>query len=516
MKNPFSSAEWMFVLLCAALSAALGLAAAAPFGLGVSGDGVAYLSTADSFAAGEGIIDYRGDPMVNWAPLYSAVVGGVKRLSGSSALAAAQFINLVSGAAVVFSTALLFKTTSFKHSMWFYAATLATAVFPSLLYLNANVGSDMLFMALVMAFLLAIRHYYAEGRRADFVWALALVAIATTVRWAGLVFVAAGVLLVSLRARRDEDSWLRPALTFGGAALLPFLAWTLGHNYLLTGTLLGPRVLGDVLVASNLLFAYQRISEWFLPDMVSRHISLAALAGLALAAAWWLTPRAAWRAWGQRMLSAELLPVWLSAAIYLGFVALTTFTHDHVDHFDDRYQVMMLPALLLCLFVGIEELAPRPRRWRAYLRGLGMAGLAVWVAWLGLNSYKFIAEAQEAGVPYYNVFNVESYYNSGFVRYLQRYAFEEGVPLYSNASGAVYLHIGRRAARSPLHTESGGTDMQYLYSEYGDWPEGGRGYLVWFYLNPRSNYYLPEMLENLAELELIFSEPDGVLFRLGH
>ncbi len=378
-----SRSQWLATLACGLLAILVTHLAACRYGLGVSADGIAYLSAADSFAGGRGIIDYRGDPMVNWGPLYPAVVGTLEWASGLGGLASGEIINEGAAFLIVVCTALLFASSELKRKQWFFLALLVAAGFPSLLTLSANMGSDTLFILALMLFLLAARHFYSFRDREGFAAMVVIAAISTMIRWAGLSLIASGVVLVAVKRFHEKKRWLGPAFLFGLLGMSPFLVWIFGRNYRLTGTLLGPRVIGEVLVWPNVLFSYDRISHWFLPYFISDKVGFAIFVGLAIIALGTINRSAQWRSWAIRVVQPELLPVWIVTLVYLTFVTLTTFTHDHIDAFDDRYQVVVLVPLLLLLLSTIEELLlPHLSK---IGEGVLLSLLAAWVVYFGFE-----------------------------------------------------------------------------------------------------------------------------------
>ncbi|MCW5887795.1 MAG: hypothetical protein KIT07_06690, partial [Anaerolineales bacterium] len=145
-----SSRRYYFCLALLALLGSLAVfAATLPWGPGLSTDGARYLSTAENLAAGRGLVDYLGEPLVHWPPLYPALLSGLHWLSGWDVLKLAQILNsLAFGGVILLSGVFLWRALLGQPVFALWASAVVATALP-LLEVSANVASDPLFMLCV-------------------------------------------------------------------------------------------------------------------------------------------------------------------------------------------------------------------------------------------------------------------------------------------------------------------------------------------------------------------------------
>ena len=204
MNSHLTKWEWSFVL-AAGLIAALGvLYPASIYGAGVSSDSMFYLSSADNFAAGAGFTDFKGDPLIDFPPLYSFILGVLRAISGHILFSSGSGSQCrCHGPARGVSTGVLLRRCFPERRIWFYLGVLLTLVFLPLYTLGANIATDLLYILLTVWFCLAAQSYLENKR---FAWLAAMTALAAAcamLRWIGLAVVAAQFLLVFIAYRHD-------------------------------------------------------------------------------------------------------------------------------------------------------------------------------------------------------------------------------------------------------------------------------------------------------------------------
>ena len=149
----------IFLAALAVVGSLLVWLATSSYGPGLSTDGARYLSTAESIAAGRGITDYLGLPLVNWPPLYPFILAAVSLMTGLDVLIAAQIVNILAFGAIIYLGGLLFERSLPGNWTFAVVASLVLATSLPLVEVSANVASDSMFLACVLLFLLAAQSY---------------------------------------------------------------------------------------------------------------------------------------------------------------------------------------------------------------------------------------------------------------------------------------------------------------------------------------------------------------------
>lgn len=512
LKNRLSKPELVFLIFSGILSVVLVLLATSRFGLGLSTDGVYYLSAADHVAAGQGVIDFKGFLLVTWPPLLPILAGAISAMFGVSTLLAGELINLVSLFLTVFCAGLLIKAGSLERKSYFYLGVLACAMFVSFVALASNMGSDSLFILLSLLFLLLLQTYYQKPTSPRFAALVGVAATAALLRWTGIAFIAIGGIFLLILDRGKWKKAFRQAALFGGSSALPFLLWVVGRNYRLTHTFIGSRNIGEINVVQNLQIAWTRMWAWVLPNTLTKRIDPLLLLLALLVVLFLVNKRKDWQAWSKQLLRTSNLPLVIFVVVYFVFVLFTSFTIDHQDVYDDRYQAPIFLPLLILIFVALDSLVfPNLKKFRKWGEAGLIAVFVVWLAYQGFLTFRFVKTSMLGGVAYYNLYNTADYRRSGFIQYLQSYEFSEGAPLYSNNAALVYFYAGRQVDNSIYDPNNFLATMDYLENLGSTWPPRP-AYLIWFLPNQKRNYYSPEQLELISTLELIFAEGDGQLY----
>ena len=504
--------EWVFLLVAGMLAAAGVFYPASIYGAGVSSDSAFYLACADSFAAGAGFIDFKGDPLIDFPPLYSAILGGLHRLTGVPTLTLGLAFNMLVMAALVVSTGVLLRRCLPERRLWFYLGVLLTLVFLPLYTLAANIATDLFYILLTLWFCLAAQSFLASKR---LIWLVVMTVIATLcalLRWIGLAVVASQFLLVLLAYRGEWKKGALYAVVSSGLAFIPAALWIGVHNVLMAGTAgragVNP---GMVSVLGNLQLTAARMLAWTAPNPLTMFLPVALAFLLAILL---LNRRPDYQRWLSRLGRNPLMPVILVTGVYFVAVTLTGYTGDHLESFDDRYQAPLYYFILLLLFVSLDELIFSHLRGRALTAALALvvAVFAVWGAYRLDLLVSFARASRGQGVVPYNTYNTQKLLRSGLVTFLQQHPFPPGAAIYTNETEALYLLLHRQTEMAPYDLKNYSADPARLPEDYPSWPPEGEAYLVWFKPNIKRHHFSPRDLKDIAELKALYKERDGEIY----
>jgi hypothetical protein len=188
-----------------------------------------YARHAESIVAGDGfpptVFGEPDSPNAIRAPAYPSLLAGVYAITGNSANAG-KVVGALLGTVTVFLLYLV------GHALWdrrvgLLAAGLA-AVFPPLVMLNASLLSEVLFLPLVLALVLAVLAYRRSGGHLGWAAAIgALCGLAALTRAVGVVLLIPAVLATwHVRPRFGVRALVAPVLALGLAALT-IAPWTI-------------------------------------------------------------------------------------------------------------------------------------------------------------------------------------------------------------------------------------------------------------------------------------------------
>jgi hypothetical protein len=196
----------------------------------------------------------------------------------------------------------------------------------------------------------------------------------------------------------------------------------------------------------------------------------------------------------------------LFSAAYILSTLLTITPLDHLNPYDDRYQAVIFVPILAILFYAVQDLVITPLQEHniQWIRPVAIVLILIWSIYPIFTVYKYVLKSVQQGEIIYNLYNLKEYNDSPVIKFLVEYPPGSGVPLYSNLPEVTYLFIRQTTKRAPHDIGLYGRTPQYLLEHYLEWPEEEMAYLIWIRPNPRQNYYPPDELSSVADVEVLF------------
>jgi len=511
---PSGRVFWAYLAILGLLSIVIAWIATSTYGAGVGTDGVIYLSTADSLMDGKGFVYFETNPYIRWPPLYPLTIALLSRLTGVDVFIAAWSLNVILlGAIVWLGGALLFGCFQ-DELIWAYLGSLITAMSVSLLSLSATVGSDPLFIALILAFLLASNRYVASQSTWGLVGMSIAACLACLQRLPGITAVATGLLLILYTQRRNFKQALLEGSAFSITALGPLLVWLVGHNYLRYQTVFGSggAIRAEPLV--NLQNSLNKIFHWFFPYIIPTIVILVALSAALFLLILISEPHARMQL-ARRLAAPPLISSLVFSAIYFSSLAVTLNSDDTNFPYYDRYQIVLLVPLLVLFFAILQELVLSRATSRPLLaRGLFIIAFAVWLIYPAFRMYKYVVQSRADGEITYNRYNTRALREQKILGVLagdNRYKNEN---LYTNYPAVAWFYTRGKVYESPRARITEKPTLDILLNRYAGWPGDQPGYLIWFTPNEYLHVYAPEDLRKLAVLTQVYRGAGGEVYRV--
>lgn len=213
-------------------------------GIGISPDSVSYVAAATSWANGDGLLTFTGEPLTLFPPGLPILLGSLGWF-GIPLTGAALVINVLAAGALVLGAYLLGRIVGLSPALALGAAAMV-AVAPAMVDNLSMLWTEGLFSVLVLGLLLVVAR--ATRRRAGADWgtilgSAALVWAATAVRYVGVTLVAVVLVGLWLAGRGHPGCLMRAVLATGLALAGPLLIVL--RNLVVTGEPLGERYPGS-------------------------------------------------------------------------------------------------------------------------------------------------------------------------------------------------------------------------------------------------------------------------------
>lgn len=228
------------------LFVALAVLVATASGLGVSPDGVAYLSLAEDLRTGGSAYATLAPSPTHYAPLWAIVVGAAAAVSGvDDLLGIGRILNTLLAATIPVLVYLSVRRSAAVPAWWgVLAAAVVTFLF-GLFRLSVRALTEPLFVVLVLAALLLVEMGADRRSRSILLAAAAVAAMAVMTRFAGAVL----VVPLAAAAWRAAPNGLRraaDAATVTVIALVPTAVWALAAPDTTTSTHLDAESRGGI------------------------------------------------------------------------------------------------------------------------------------------------------------------------------------------------------------------------------------------------------------------------------
>ncbi len=451
--------------------------ATSQFGPGLSTDGARYLSTAENFAAGLGLVDYFHEPLVNWPPLYSTILAALHSLSGLDVMLLAQIINILAFGAIIALSGIFMLRALPGQRLFALLASAVVASSVALLEVSANVASDPLFMVCVLLWLLAAQQYVARRALRHFWQMIALAAAACFLRYAGAALVMSGALVVLLAWRPQWRKGLLQAAIYGMASGLPIGLWAILHNYPLSGKLLGTH---QPAYPPGLFVAFiDKVASWFVPERILLLTPPLALFGVVLVLWVLRSTRQRWASFGQQILGAPLLPAAAFTLVYGGMLIFAISYSEHRVPGSQRLHALLLPCLLVLAAAAWAHFGPRlGGLWRT----LALLAACLWLAFPLYRTAEYVRRSHAEGdVSYYNLYNTRGLRESEFATHLSQLTLEPEDKVYSNNEAAAWFLLRRQIYRLPRYDGETQASLESSLLNFEGWPAADdTAYMLWF------------------------------------
>jgi hypothetical protein len=513
---PQDSKYRIFLLCLSIVGLGFILIATSKYGAGVSSDAARNLSTADSLLNGRGFVDMVGAPLVLWPPLYPILLAGLSAVTTLGTFEVAWYLNLaLYGLNIGLAGWLLYRVLPEKP-LYAAAGALVILLSRSALRIHANVASEPLFETLLLVFLLQAARYLQSGSRRA-LWVMCMAAgFATLQRYLGFALLAVAPIVMFRRdgwtgVRKGSLSWL--------IAAAPIAAWIVLHNYRVSGTLFGPRELGEMLPLQNISLSLTKILWWFIPRagildwlLLRPWILLLAVVTVLLL----INSRLDWLRWQEALSGAFMWPGLAFGGLYFFLLSFTVVTADHLDLTSDRYYVVLLPVVLALTIITIDRLViPHLRERSKAAQYALIVVLVVWSAYPMYAMQSYLRQALAHGEPTnYNIANSAQFREMSVVKAAEAILQDDPqAPVYSNYVNIAWFIFGHPVQSLPFQNESLPRDQRIvaLAHNYPRWPEDA-GYIVWFTPNQYHHISAPDELATIAELTPLFEDETGQIF----
>ena len=510
-----SKSFFYYLIALSLVGGGLVLLATSLYGAGVSADAAKNMSTAENLLAGRGFFDHAGGALVYWPPLYPLLLAGLSGLTGWDVFVVGWYFNVLLMVVNVFLAGRLIYEALRERPLYAYLGALFVLGSESTLRIHSNVSSDPLYITFSLIFLLAANRYM-ERKSADALWVMIVsAALATLQRWLGASLVAMGGLVILVARWKDWRFLLRDGALLA-LSLLPVGSWIYFHNIRQYQTFWG----NDSPPLSpwgNFEFSLTKMMHWFLPYHPRLNFFLFnpfIVVGVLMILLLLIARRQDWVAWWRTLRGPNVFPVVFFLPLSLVGLALTIVTGDHLDPYSDRYYVGFLASVIVILFITLDILVLARLRVDLVKSQTVVAVLfGIWfLVYPAFSIYKYISISLVNGeTSNYNYYNNRTFKENPAIPVIKELVVEHpDAYFYSNYADGMWFYTRRSAPLMPRSSTD--MDLAVIKKNYTGWPGDKPGYILWFLPNEFKHVVPPDLLADIANVQLVFASDRGLIY----
>jgi len=467
-------------------------------GLGISPDSIYYTSASDAWVGGKGFMQFDQTPLVMFPIAYPFLLGILHFIFPHGIIPFMPFVNAILFSGVIFLCGSML--TKIAVSKWLkYLLLLLIIGSPTLIEIFSMLWSETLFILEIIVFIFTA-HYYFKNLHFKSLMLMALVAsIASVTRFAGVTLIMTGGILLLLDTRLDGLKKIKHILLFGFLSL-SLLIINLSRNLFLTNTFTGIRQKGQTPFAKNLNLVGEVISDWL--PCTHQIMSYSQMIGAVFVA--FLTIIFMYQNFKRRKpFSYDRIAATFSF-VFTTFM-LVSATISRYEPINSRLlSPLFIPILLTLSFCGISFLQ--------FIKTTVLKKLIQWSLVLlslvacyefGVYDIANYAEVHEGGIGGYSE---DDWAFSPLLKELQNNPtyFNKGVPVYSNASHAVYFYTNQYLSILP--------EKVHL-NKVQDFHKIPEIILIWFQNEENVDLLSLEDIKVSKNLTVLKEFKDGIIFK---
>ncbi len=236
-------------------------------GVGISPDSIYYISASHSLMAGNGFMQFDDSPFVLFPLIYPSFLALIEYIFRTDIVVLAPYINAcLFGVTIFLSSSMLEKMKLLKWVKWIILLLIALSA--GLLEIYTMLWSETLFITEIIIFIWCCFYYFKNSTLKN-LWGVACIAaLAADTRLAGVtVIITGGLLIVLSRELKGIKKWNHFFIySLVSSSLLTI---NLVRNFLVATSFTGARQKGDTPILMNVKYFGEVIGDWFSLSKIS-------------------------------------------------------------------------------------------------------------------------------------------------------------------------------------------------------------------------------------------------------
>lgn len=503
----FSPTHQLIIVLLSLIGVCTILYSTSQFGAGVSPDSVRYIGTARNLADGIGFISHDNKPLLVQPPLYPIFLAILDLLFGVDPAESANFVSAFFWGLSIYFTGLLF----IRHLSPIYAIIGSTTILVSIPLVRAHfwAWSEPPFVFFLVLFLFSLTKYQDSKNKKYLILLTFSAALASLTRYIGLVLVLTGIAVLFMDRQKTQKLPLKHAFSYSLISFLPLCIWV-GRNFIISGTLFGPRSPSLRSLTENVHASINTIMRWYLPAQIEYNPTAIVILVILLIFVLLLYY---YRSRFSPIKLVNQIPQFdlILLVVVVGYVGLLVVSASmtQYDSIDDRLLSSIFIPLTLLLFRIIECLVTTAISLinAKIIEIIIVMGVAIWLIYPASSMVEAVIWQHREG----SGFNSKLWRSSQTIEYL-RWTKLPKCAIYSNGPDVIYHYLDMDVKSIPPRSDDTiignvPANLEYFFLE------NDRACLIWFnQLSWRSYLITPEEVLLVTNIEQSIPFDDGTIF----
>jgi len=463
-------------------------------GSALTSDSVSYIGTARNIIDGKGLINYNGEYLVYFPPLYAILLATSSFIIKFDPLDVAVILNSIIHGLIIFFSGILLKNIFNERKIFAGIGVVIVLCSPILFKISIMALSDSTFILLVILSLY-ISYIYIYKKKYLYLFLLSLtVAAATLTKYVGLTLIFWGIIVITIAHNSYTKSKIKHVLLFSIFSSIPLGLWLI-RNFILSGTITGERSTHSLNYFYTVNTMLTIIIKWFIhPIFINNYncflhiflilISLATLYVLS-------------------KFNKSIKPTFILLFVLIYFAFLTyTMTNYSIDLDDRLLSPLYIPLIITMLHI-VQVLYNYFRKYLSdyTLKTIVLLIFILWLIYPVRATILFSNKLRDGGGGYNSI----EWKNNQLANHLkENYGEYRSLDLYSNSPYATYILTGLLSDITPYK-------LKTVDSLNVNWPMEDKAYIIW-YKNINQNALLSlNEIETISNLTEIINFSDGIL-----
>lgn len=254
----FPKVQWIILLFLSLVASAIIWIATQKYDVGVSPDSVNYLTVAKVLMGG------NNTNLTISPPLYPMILAVMSNSIKIDPLSSARILNIVVFGLVIFLTGLIYKKYLSLSFLFNILGIGSVIISIPLIPVFLMAWTEPLFVLFVLLYLVFFDIYVRKGSKVFLLLTSLSVALACLTRYIGVVLILVGVIEIAILNKKQIRSRIIDMLGFIVISAVPIALWLI-RNYLISGTLTGPRAISTHSFYQNIHSMLNNILGWYFP-----------------------------------------------------------------------------------------------------------------------------------------------------------------------------------------------------------------------------------------------------------